>query len=408
MIVRYHLLMLEKPFFSVEIINLKPMYLIGLKLFSHLEIDINGDFILLTLSCYCKKTATPKKNLEAIVNYLGSVREMAYEPSHITTSSASSDHPDNRVDLGITVSYAIVINSYKRPLELVERAIRSGLRQKPPPSQLILIDQNQEKLTLSPELAKNPRLVHQMCLESCVSRARNTLVVPEGVEWIFFCDDDGFAHPDYSDRMQKILAKNRNLKILAGSILRDDTLQPYSLRHAKGGSLAQFYNSKNLMGSNFCVRAETFDQLGRFSDDFGAGGYWGSGEETDFCWKAYFATIPVPMEYFPELIVYHVKPYNNTMRANIKKAFTYGKGKGALVAKWLIFERKLPVFYELIEMLLLPWFHLVRMILKGNAHEAAIPFASLAGRIYGIFAYSTAHFRQARNQANTLGNNQNE
>jgi len=50
----------------------------------------------------------------------------------------------------------------------------------------------------------------------------------------------------------------------------------------------KFYRHKKIMGSNLVVRANTFDELGRFSPDFGVGAFWGAGEETDLVWKAYF------------------------------------------------------------------------------------------------------------------------
>ena len=121
----------------------------------------------------------------------------------------------------------------------------------------------------------------------------------------------------------------------------------------------------------------------RFDENFGAGSYWGSSEETDFCWKAYFEKIP--MDFFQELKVYHVPPFNESISAGYRKSFIYGVGKGALVYKWLIRKRKFVVFYELIEMLILPLLISIIGLIKLKPQLIATNFAAFTGRLFGIF-----------------------
>ena len=82
------------------------------------------------------------------------------------------------------------------------------------------------------------------------------------------------------------------------------------------------------MGSNFVIKTSTFEKLGRFDESFGVGSYWGSSEETDFCWKAFFNK--VPMEFFSELKVFHVPPFNESIKKGFVKSFNYGIGKGRI------------------------------------------------------------------------------
>jgi GT2 family glycosyltransferase len=282
------------------------------------------------------------------------------------------------------LQYIIVINTYNRPIELVERCLRASLKQKISPQKIILIDQNSEELNLPTDILTNPLFLISKTDKKSVSAARNTLVVPENVNWIFFCDDDGFPCENYSEILIKIISANPELDILAGSIVREDNNEFYSLRH-KSGSLKKFKNTKNLMGSNFVVRASVFDELDRFDENFGAGSEWGSSEETDFCWKAFFGG--KNMEYFPELIVYHVPPFNESIKDGFKKSFKYGVGKGALVSKWLFKKKKIKVVYELVEMTTLPFVQSVRGLLTFKIGLITSNFAALTGRIYGMIKF---------------------
>ncbi len=283
------------------------------------------------------------------------------------------------------MNFITVINTYKRPAELVLRSLRASINQKIPPKKIFLIDQNIEPLILPEDILNNPSVIKTSTNKKSVSAARNTIVIPENSEWIFFCDDDGFPCEDYSEKLEKIISENPTLDILAGSIVREDNNEFYTLRHSKGGSLKSFRNTKNLMGSNFVIKTKVFDELGRFDEKFGAGSQWSSSEETDFCWKAYFAG--KNMEFFPELIVYHVSPFNESINEGFIKAFRYGVGKGALVSKWLFKKKKIKVIYELIEMLTVPFVQSFRGLITLKFGLIASNFAALTGRIYGMIKY---------------------
>lgn len=280
------------------------------------------------------------------------------------------------------MNYIAVVNTINRPQHLVERSLNALLKQRINPNKVFLIDQNENEIDLSNQIVDNPIFQRNKVNFKSVSSARNSILIPEDVEWIFFCDDDGYACEKYSEILEELIVKNPKLEILAGSIIREDTSEFYSLRHKKGGSLTKFRNTKNLMGSNFVVKTSTFDKLKRFDENFGAGSYWGSSEETDFCWKAYFENIE--MEFFPELKVYHVPPFNESIKAGFKKSYNYGIGKGALVYKWLIKNHKLIVVYELGEMFLLPFLLSLLAILKLKPQLVATNFAAFVGRFYGF------------------------
>lgn len=281
--------------------------------------------------------------------------------------------------------YIVVINTYNRPTKLVERCLKAVIDQKILPQKIFLIDQNSAELNLSEEISATALLIKTRTNKKAVSAARNTIVIPENVDWIYFCDDDGFPCNDYSEKLGKIISQNPSLDIFAGSIVREDNNEFYTLRHKSGGTLKKFRNTKNLMGSNFVVRTNVFEELGRFDEEFGAGSKWGSSEETDFCWKAFFAK--KNMEYFSELVVFHVPPFNESFDQGFSKAFKYGVGKGALVCKWLFKKKQIKVIYELLEMLFIPFVQSFRGLFTLKFGLIATNFAALTGRIYGMVKY---------------------
>ena len=280
------------------------------------------------------------------------------------------------------MKYIAVVNTINRPPHLVERCLNALLEQKISPIKVILIDQNENELELSKRITDNPIFARSKVNYKSVSAARNSIVIPEGTDWIFFCDDDGYACDDYSETLQNLINKFPDFEIFAGSIIREDTNEYYSLRHKKGGSLNKFRNTKNLMGSNFVIKVSTFNGLERFDQNFGVGSYWGSSEETDLCWNAFFNK--VPMEFFEELKVYHIPPFNESIKKGFIKAFKYGVGRGAMVYKWLIEKRKIVVLYEFGEMIILPFFLSLLSILKLKPQLIATNFAALVGRLTGF------------------------
>ncbi len=291
------------------------------------------------------------------------------------------------------MKYIIATNTIYRSSELASRSLSASLNQKIPPIKVILIDQNKSELPLPKDITGNPLFMRQKSEKKSVSAARNTLIIPDDAEWIFFCDDDGYPDAQYSEILNDLMLKHPENDIFAGSIVREDNHKFYSLRHLKGGSLKLFRNTKNLMGSNFVIRKDVFLRLGKFDENFGAGSYFGSSEETDFCWKAYFSGIN--MEFFPQLVVYHVPPFNESIKKGFVKSFKYGIGKGALVWKWLIINKEPKVLFEFLEMFFVPIIQIFRGIFTINLSLSASNIASVAGRLYGLFKGAVFYFKNS-------------
>lgn len=292
------------------------------------------------------------------------------------------------------ISYVVVVNTYKRPRELVEKSLRSVLGQKWLPQKLILIDQNSPQLELSSEITQHSLFERQITTENAVSGARNSVKLPKGIEWVCFCDDDGRMAENYSEVLKVSLESNQ-WDVIAGSVLREDNMDYYSIRHKIGGDLAKFSNLKLLMGSNFVVRAKLFDQLARFDERFGAGTFWGSSEETDFAWKCFFAG--ARMTFDRELKIIHAPPFNESFKKGFGKSFRYARGKGAMVSKWLFIEHRPAALHELLEMSVVPFIQMIRAVVKLTPSLAINNLGVFVGRWLGMAMFLVKSDRGKKN-----------
>lgn len=278
----------------------------------------------------------------------------------------------------------IITNTLRRPLALVEKSVRASLAQGD--VSVTLVDQNPEPLMFPEDIAANPRLQHQHAVVPSVSMARNQAGYDPSTEWLIFCDDDGYLKEDYLTLLKARIERHPEVEIFAGGIRRIDTDEFYSKRHAFGGDMRWFWNTKLLMGSNFVVRKSVFEELEKFDERFGAGAPFGSSEETDFAWKAFFAG--KKMLYAPELVVFHVPPFSGPLSAEIEKARRYGFGKGCLVRKWLFKKGVMGSYWpllELVEMLVVPAVRVLLSLVRARGEEIPIQWASLKGRWSGLF-----------------------
>ena len=278
--------------------------------------------------------------------------------------------------------FTIITNTIRRPLDLVMKSVSASLAQDAGVP-LVLIDQNKDQLIFSKEIESNSKLKHMHVVVPAVSMARNRAEYTADVDWLIFCDDDGYLETGYFQKLLTTIKENPEIDIFAGSIKRIDNSDFYSKRHAIGGNMKWFWNTKLLMGSNFVIKRSVFEELGKFDEKFGAGAVYGSSEETDLAWNAFFHH--KRMRYTPELVVFHVPPFAGDVANEVQKAYRYGVGKGQLVKKWLG-KGKFWVLLELVEMYILPLLRAPVFLILLRGKEARIQMASFRGRLSGLIA----------------------
>ena len=122
------------------------------------------------------------------------------------------------------MKYISVINTINRSKNIVERSLRAIITQQIKPLKIILVDQNETALVLPDEIKSNPLIEVTRVNKKSISEARNSITVPAGTDYIFFCDDDGYACDDYSETLQNLINKfpDLGLQITAVLIIKID------------------------------------------------------------------------------------------------------------------------------------------------------------------------------------------
>lgn len=283
------------------------------------------------------------------------------------------------------IRYMGVMNTIRRDPEIVFRGLRSFFKQSPPPELVYFIDQNPQKMQLPDDLAANPKIIHHHEQVPSVGLARNSIPKTIAQDWILFCDDDGFLADDYVHELAQILANKPDLELVAGPYIHDTDGKYYSVRHQIGGRLNTILGSKLLLGSNICIRPQLFNRIGRYDTRFGPGSNFPSSDETDLCWKSLSAG--ANMLYSPRLRVFHPPAHSASTPEAVQKAFRYGRGKGALAAKWMFERPSILGYWEFIEMNLVPVVNAFTGCAQGDFRQIQIQWNVLKGRYQGFFEF---------------------
>lgn len=93
------------------------------------------------------------------------------------------------------------------------------------------------------------------------------------------------------------------------------------------------------------------------------------------------------MKYSAQIRVFHPPPHSDNIEIAQKKAFQYGRGKGALTAKWMIERPSLLGFYEFIEMNLIPISKIIIGLFTARATLITIQYSVLRGRWQGFYQF---------------------
>ena len=289
----------------------------------------------------------------------------------------------------------VVVNSYGREAWYVERAISAILRQKHLPAAIHFIDQNDAPLTLGPALREEPLLHHHLFPDRVGASARNFALRLIRTGWIAFADDDACWVNDYSEHLLSLLNAHPSLHLIAGPMIDEQSLRPYTLRHKLGGSLKTFIGSKLLYGANFLVRAEIFARVKGYDTRIGPGTRWPSSEEADLCWR--IILLPdVECRYVRALAILHPPMHDANACVAARKAYRYGIGKGSVAAIWLFEKHHRYGSFEYIEMTILPVVNLFRGLLRNDLRQLRIQPAQWWGRQVGFWTFA---FRRMRSSA---------
>jgi GT2 family glycosyltransferase len=183
----------------------------------------------------------------------------------------------------------------------------------------------------------------QMIFEPRVGKAAalNMALRSARGELLAFTDDDCRLHPEFVNDLLRHNAGDTGLVLRGGRTeLGDPTDLPFTINTnptARRWSLAE--NSARhanladaIAGCNMAMRRALVERLGPFDEDFGPGAPVGSGEDTDYLFRAYLDGAII--EYVPDMTVFH--HHGRKTPAEGRELFRrYMIGSGALNAKYI-------------------------------------------------------------------------
>jgi GT2 family glycosyltransferase len=174
-----------------------------------------------------------------------------------------------------------------------------------------------------------------------LARAHNRALRAARGDLFAFTDDDCQLSKDYVNQLLRHDAADTDLVLRGGRIeLGDATDLPLTIN--TGNYLIRWSRKKNsarheclsgrINGCNMTMRRALVERVGPFDEDFGPGGRFISGGDTDYIYRAYLAD--ATLEYVPDMTVFHY--HGRKTREDGKKLLrSYMKGNGALSARYL-------------------------------------------------------------------------
>jgi glycosyltransferase involved in cell wall biosynthesis len=166
------------------------------------------------------------------------------------------------------------------------------------------------------------------------------LRVAEG-ELLAFTDDDCRLHREHVCDLLRHAAGDAGLVMRGGRIeLGDPTdlpftidMRPTVIRWSLSANSARHENiAGQIAGCNMTARRALIERLGPFDENFGPGSRIGSGEDTDYVFRAYLAG--ATLEHVPDMTVFH--HHGRKTVADGQRLFErYMIGSGGLNAKYI-------------------------------------------------------------------------
>lgn len=177
------------------------------------------------------------------------------------------------------IEYSAIVTTYKRDIQIVERAVNSILQQTNQNYEILLIDDNEDNSTysqaLSSRYADNPRIryIKQKGSKGACA-ARNLGILHASAEYIAFLDDDDTWEPQKAEKqLEKFGSAAIGMVYCLGNVIDENYDPPkkeayYTASHFK--EEAGFYEmlQTDYAGSTSqaMIRKECFQQCGGFDE----------------------------------------------------------------------------------------------------------------------------------------------
>lgn len=201
---------------------------------------------------------------------------------------------------------SVVIGTYGRPGQ-IETAVRSILTNEHNSFELIIVDQNVEELAV--DFSQDPRVKILRIEPEGISAARNVGAKAAAGELIAYTDDDCEVSTDWLRKIENAFDRYPEAGLILGSVVagRHDQslgfipacLQSEERLNRQLVDLAEL----EVMGACLAIRKSTWQELGGFWEEIGAGRTVRAGEDYDLAVRALQAGIGVVE--CPDVVVVH-------------------------------------------------------------------------------------------------------
>ena len=285
---------------------------------------------------------------------------------------------------------------------MLDRALASIAVGLGPADELLVVD----SASADPDAAERVATAHGGRLLRCkrpgASVARNVGWQAAEHDLVAFCDDDVWVDPGWADAMATALAADDGIGFVAGrievppgqrvvglavSIL--DRPEPASYDERTTGVLGH--------AASLAVRRSAIAEVGGFDEMLGAGAHYGGSEENDLFDRMLAAGRRGAYE--PAALAWHDQ-WRSRQRMIVRLDYTYGRGRGARLAK-LLKMRRWRRFGLVAREYLWVWGleQLLLHLRKRDRFLVAVTVARLVGIAVGFLGGLTTRVRQGHFRA---------
>ena len=248
---------------------------------------------------------------------------------------------------------------------------------------IIVIHQFNKKISL-PNFLKKKNIIYKRKNIENLSLSKNDGINISKSNIITFLDDDVKIASNYFLKNWNFMRKN-NCDILFSRINKFNTHKSFSKNMSNKDVKINYFNTSTCLSSTLWMK-NNFDKNILFDKNFGLRAKFGSGEETDYIFRALY--LKKKIYYSSNVGVYHPDEFFRLQNSYeiFKKFFSYGKGQGAIFKK--NFKKKKIIFVYLIlnsifKSIVAFFLYSVLLNFKNMIKHSAL----LSGKIIGIIRY---------------------
>ena len=229
---------------------------------------------------------------------------------------------------------SIIIPTINRPHELLsclKSLFDSSKDNKDLILEILVIDQSKNFETKN--LCSNFKVKYFHTEIKGLSKARNLGIKNSNGEYLLFLDDDIEVSKNYFFELHQMLSIYSQADAFTGKLINKNKTTSYSRYQNKESMWIDVASFHMVLSSGTGIKKSYYDDIGPFDERLGLGEFYGGSEEADFILRGLKKGKKI---FFNEnLISFHPEEKSSFFFSidRLKRGFSYGKGRGALLKK---------------------------------------------------------------------------